>query len=145
MKTLLTTLHSKYIHASLALPSLAAFCAEDCGELLIHEYTVHEPKESLLAQIVATNADVVAFSVYLWNRLVTLELVACLKQVNPDLKIVLGGPETSFEDEDFFARYPVDALICGEGELPLRHLLSAWSGAEQPQPLPGLRFGWQTD
>ncbi|HEY5672254.1 MAG TPA: radical SAM protein [Malonomonas sp.] len=139
MRTLLTTLHSKYIHASLALPCLAAFCAEDCGELLIREYTVHEPKESLLAQIVDCDADVVAFSVYLWNRLATLELVVCLKLVNPELKIVLGGPEISFEDDDFFARHPVDALICGEGELPLRQLLRAWQVGAEPQPFSGLR------
>lgn len=139
MRTLLTTLHSKYIHASLALPCLAAFCAEDCGELLIREYSVHEPKEALLAQIVACEADAVAFSVYLWNRSLTLELVAGLKLINPELKIVLGGPEISFEAEDFFACHPVDALICGEGEIPLRHLLRAWQAGVEPQSLPGLR------
>ena len=145
MRTLLTTLHSKYIHASLALPCLAAYCADGCGELLIREYTVHEPKESLLAQIVATDADVVAFSVYLWNRLVTLELVTCLKQINPDLKIVLGGPEVSFEEPDFFERYPVDALICGEGEIQLRQLLSAWQVRAVPQPISGLRTRQQPE
>ncbi len=140
MRTLLITLHSKYIHASLALPSLAAFCQGDCGELLIREYTVHEPKETLLAQLVALDPDVVAFSVYLWNRIASLELVACLKQIKPELKIVLGGAEVSFEDDGFFLRYPVDALICGEGERPLRHLLSAWQAGEQPTEFPGLRL-----
>lgn len=139
MRTLLTTLHSKYIHASLALPCLAAYCAADCGELLIREYTVHEPKESTLAQIVALRPDVVVFSVYLWNRTAILELVACLRLVAPETRIVLGGPEISFEDETFFSRYPVDALICGEGELPVKHLLSAWSKGREPGPLPGLR------
>ncbi|SHI47781.1 anaerobic magnesium-protoporphyrin IX monomethyl ester cyclase [Malonomonas rubra DSM 5091] len=140
MRTLLTTLHSKYIHASLALPCLAAFCGDDCGELLIREYTVHEPKESLLAKIIACNADVVAFSVYLWNRQLTLELVNCLKLIDPQLKIVLGGSEISFEPDYFFQQHPVDALICGEGELPLRQLLSAWQRGEDPQLIPGLRL-----
>lgn len=140
MRTLLTTLHSKYIHASLALPCLAAFCQGECGELLIREYTVHEPKQTLLARIIALEPDVVAFSVYLWNRVATLELVDCLAQIQPKLKIVLGGPETSFEAADFFSRYPVDALICGEGELPLRQLLQAWQVGEQPAPLAGLRL-----
>ncbi len=139
MRTLLTTLHSKYVHASLALPCLAAFCGDDCGELLIREYTVHEPKESLLAQIISIQPDVVAFSVYLWNRTATLELVDCLKRIAPDLRIVLGGPEISFEGADFFLRYPVDALICGEGELPMKQLLSAWRAGRQPEPCPGLR------
>lgn len=140
MRTLLTTLHSKYIHASLALPYLAAFCQRDCGELLIREYTVHEPKETLLARIVELQPDVVAFSVYLWNRTATLELVTCLRQINPQLKVILGGPEVSFEEDDFFLRHPVDALICGEGELPLHHLLQAWLTSQQPTPLPGLRL-----
>ncbi|MBN1959102.1 MAG: B12-binding domain-containing radical SAM protein [Desulfuromonadales bacterium] len=139
MKTLLTTLHSKYIHASLALPCLAAYCAEDCGEILIKEFSANEPKEALLAQIAACHADVVCFSVYLWNRTLTFELVECLKRINPQMRIVLGGPEVSFEESGFFIRYPVDALICGEGERPLRHLLLAWSAEEQPQFLPGLR------
>lgn len=140
MRTLLTTLHSKYIHASLALPSLVAFCGTDCGELLIREYTVHEPKESLLAQIVSCQPDVVAFSVYLWNRTVTLELVDCLKRIKPQLRVVLGGPEVSFEPEDFFLQHAVDALICGEGELPLRQLLIAWQQGDEPLPVPGLRL-----
>ena len=140
MRILLTTLHSKYIHASLALPSLAAFCQNSCGELLIREYTVHEPKESLLAQIVACQADVVAFSVYLWNRKLTLELVDSLKKINPQLKVVLGGVDVSFEPDEFFQDHPVDALICGEGELPLRQLLSAWQKGVEPSPIAGLRL-----
>lgn len=145
MRTLLTTLHSKYIHASLALPSLAVHCGADYGELLIREYTVHEPKESLLAQILALETDVVAFSVYLWNRVVTLELVACLKQINPSIRIVLGGSDVSFETDDFFARYPVDSLICGEGEIPLRQLLSAWQQGVEPKAVPGLRTRHQPE
>ena len=140
MRTLLTTLHSKYIHASLALPYLASFCRSDCGELLILEQTVHEPKETLLAKIIEQRPDIVAFSVYLWNRLLTLELVNCLKQIDPNLKIVLGGPEISFEPEDFFLRHPIDALICGEGEMPLRHLLQAWQLGGEPTAIPGLRL-----
>ncbi len=139
MRTLLTTLHSKYIHASLALPCLASYCDADCGEILIREYTVNEPKEAVLAQIVACDADVICFSVYLWNRVATLELVDCLKLIEPERKIVLGGPEISFEEDDFFDHYPVDALICGEGEIPLQHLLSAWQKNRSPLPISGLR------
>jgi len=143
MRTLLTTLHSKYIHASLALPCLAAYCRDECGEILIREYTVNEPKEAVLAQIIACDADVVCFSVYLWNRLATLELVDCLKLINSEQKIILGGPEISFEEDDFFDRYPVDALICGEGEIPLRQLLSAWQSRKKPVPIAGLRLSDQ--
>ena len=133
MRTILSTLHSKFIHNSLALPCLAAYCGEDCGEFLIREFTVHEPRESILSQILAEDPDVVAFSVYLWNRRETLDLVDALCVARPELRIILGGPEVSFEGEEIFTRHPgITALIRGEGEEPLRALLSAWQQEQEP-------------
>ncbi len=137
MRTVLTTLHSKFIHNSLALPCLAAYCGNRCGEILIREFTVHEPRESILAQLLAEAPDVVAFSVYLWNRRETLDLVDALKVARPELRIVLGGPEVSFDTEALFIRHPgVTALIRGEGEEPLRTLLSSWHKAQNPGVIP---------
>ncbi|MFO7812973.1 MAG: DUF4080 domain-containing protein, partial [Pelovirga sp.] len=138
MKTLLTTLHSRYIHASLALPYLKAYCQPVCPTIQILELTLNQPKENLLAQIVAADAEIICFSVYLWNRVTTLELVNCLKQINPDYRIILGGPDISFETAEFFHQVPVDAIICGEGELPLRHLLTAWHTGKRPSSFPGV-------
>jgi anaerobic magnesium-protoporphyrin IX monomethyl ester cyclase len=133
MRTILSTLHSKFIHNSLALPCLAAYCGEDSGEFLIREFTVHEPRESILSQILAEAPDVVAFSVYLWNRRETLDLVDALCVARSELRIILGGPEVSFEGEEIFTRHPgITALIRGEGEEPLRALLSAWQQGQQP-------------
>jgi anaerobic magnesium-protoporphyrin IX monomethyl ester cyclase len=142
MRTVLATLHSKFIHPSLALPYLAAFCRQDCGELLIREFTVHEPKESVLAQLLADAPDVVAFSVYLWNRRETLELADALAVARPGLQVVLGGPEVSFDGPELFARHPgIAAIVRGEGEIPLRGLLAAWSRGEEPDGVP--RLAWR--
>jgi len=133
MRILLTTLHSKFIHPSLALPCLAAFCRDLPLELVIREFTVHEPKESVLAALLAEAPEVVAFSVYLWNRRETLELVDALAVARPGLRIVLGGPEVSFDGTDLFQRHPgLTALVRGEGELPLHGLLAAWSTGKEP-------------
>ena len=139
MRTLLTTLHSKFIHPSLALPCLAAYCGADGGELRIREFTVHEPKEQVLAALLAEQPDVIAFSVYLWNRRETLELVDALAVARPGLRLVLGGPEVSFDGPDLFDRHPgLTALIRGEGELPVRALLSAWHHQAEPGVIPRL-------
>lgn len=144
MLTLLVTLHSKYIHASLALPCLAAACGDDCGELRICEFTVHEPKEQVLTALLAPSPDVIAFSVYLWNRAATFELIDALAVVRPDLRIVVGGPEISWSHSELLQRHKnISALIRGEGELPFAALLAAWirkeTGAGVPQTL--LRIG----
>ncbi|MCD6526050.1 MAG: DUF4080 domain-containing protein [Desulfuromonas sp.] len=145
MRTILTTLHSKYIHPSLALPYLAAYCdaAADnaCGELLIREFTLHEPRENILAQLLSENPDVIAFSVYLWNRTTTLELVDAIHCVSPSLRIVLGGPEVSFEDDTIWQRHPgISAIVRGEGEQPLRQLLGMWQQNQAVKPIPRVDF-----
>jgi anaerobic magnesium-protoporphyrin IX monomethyl ester cyclase len=142
MRTTLTTLHSKFIHPSLALPCLAAYCGSDCGDLQIREFTVHEPKENVLAALLAGEPDVTAFSVYLWNRRETLELVDALAVARPELRIVLGGPEVSFDGPELFRQHPgLTALVRGEGEIPLRGLLSAWNRGKEPVQVP--RLAWR--
>ena len=144
MRVLLTTLHSKFIHPSLALPCLAAFCRDLPLALAIREFTVHEPKESILAALLAEAPDMVAFSVYLWNRRETLELVDALAVARPELRIVLGGPEVSFEGADLFHRHPgLTALVRGEGELPLHGLLAAWADGREPEGV--ARLCWRRE
>ena len=110
MRTILATLHSKFIHNSLALPCLVAYCGDDCGELLIREFTMHEPRESVLAMLLEEGPDVIAFSVYLWNRRETLDLVDALSVARPGLRIILGGPEISYDRDEIFSRHP--GLTC---------------------------------
>jgi anaerobic magnesium-protoporphyrin IX monomethyl ester cyclase len=127
MKVLLTTLHAKYSHASLALPCLAAYCGDLHGiDLAIKELTVNEPSGHLLRLLMAEQSDVVAFSCYIWNIELTLRIAANIKKIAPQTRIVLGGPEASFAVFDLMAANPaIDYVIKGEGELPFRHLLEA--------------------
>lgn len=137
MRTILSTLHSKFIHPSLALPCIAAFCGSECGELLIREFTIHEPRENILAAIVAEKPDVVAFSVYIWNRRETLDLIGALAKVRPLLRIVLGGPEVSFDAPEILQNHPgVAAIVRGEGEMPMRQLLGQWLKGQEPWDIP---------
>jgi anaerobic magnesium-protoporphyrin IX monomethyl ester cyclase len=144
MRIVLATLHSKYIHASLALPLLAAYCQDFCDNLLIREFTVHEPKEQVLGALLAEEPEVIAFSVYLWNRRQTLELADALVTAQPGLRVVLGGPEVSFEGPELLQRhFGISALVRGEGELPLRGLLNAWQQGLTPADVP--RLTWRDD
>ncbi len=142
MRIVLATLHSKYIHASLALPLLAAYCQDLCDDQVIREFTVHEPKEQVLGALLAEEPEVIAFSVYLWNRRQTLELADALVTARPGLRIVLGGPEVSFEGPELLEHhFGISALIRGEGELPLRGLLEAWQ--QDRLPVKVTRLTWR--
>lgn len=125
MKILLTTLHSKYSHASLALPCLAACCRDIPNiEMAIREWTVKEPHEHILKLIMAEHADLVAFSCYIWNIEKTLRIVSDIKKISPHKLIVLGGPEVSFGIFELMHDNPaVDFVVKGEGETAFRQLL----------------------
>ncbi|MDD2309788.1 MAG: DUF4080 domain-containing protein [Desulfuromonadaceae bacterium] len=135
MKILLTTLHAKYSHASLALPCLAVYCQDlPEVELAIREWTVNEPREQILRLVMAEAADLVAFSCYIWNIEETLRIVSDLKKVSPHTRIVLGGPEVSFGIFDLMHdNLAIDFVIKGEGEETFRRLLETL--AEAPPPL----------
>ncbi len=125
MKLLLTTLHSRYIHSSLALPAIAASCA-DIPELetIIREQTINERPEKLLVELLDEHADVIAFSCYIWNIEQTLRLTAELKLLHPELYIILGGPEVSYGSNALMAANPhIDAVVHGEGEVTMRRLM----------------------
>jgi radical SAM superfamily enzyme YgiQ (UPF0313 family) len=62
-------------------------------------------------------ADIVGFSTYVWNNNVSLETARRLKQANPDVLIVFGGPQVPDKAEDFLRKHPFIDIAChGEGE-----------------------------
>jgi anaerobic magnesium-protoporphyrin IX monomethyl ester cyclase len=127
MKIVLTTLHAKYVHASLALPYLSAACAGlDGVTAVIREFTVNEPPDLVLRRLVAEGADLVAFSCYIWNIEPTLRLASDLKKVAPNTFIVLGGPEASFGCFELLEQNPaIGCIVRGEGEETFRELVAA--------------------
>ena len=67
---------------------------------------------------------VVGFSCYMWNRRYNLKLAERVKQLNPLVVIVFGGPEMEIEKIDFFERYPfIDAHVLQEGEITFKSIL----------------------
>ena len=131
MRILLTTLHAKYSHASLALPCLAVSCRDLPGvSAVIREYTINEPHDQLVRQVVSEQSDLMAFSCYIWNIEKTLRIISDIKKISPKIRIVLGGPEVSFGVFELMHDNPaIDFVVKGEGELVFRSLVEAVSVA----------------
>ncbi|MHC1697419.1 MAG: DUF4080 domain-containing protein [Geobacteraceae bacterium] len=126
MKILLTTLHAKYIHASLALPYLKAVTTEIPGnQSVIREFTINESRSVILREIIAEEADLVAFSCYIWNIELITKIAADLKKVRPGTLLVAGGPEVSYSAQEFLQENcAFDYVICGEGEISWQEFLA---------------------
>ena len=124
MKVVLTTLNAKYVHASLALRYLEKYCRQEVAEMIVQEYTINHTLESITASLYKTKADVFAFSCYIWNVGMTLEIAQRLKMVNPKCLIILGGPEVSYDADNILQKHAfIDYIILGEGEQTLQQLL----------------------
>ncbi|MGA7935729.1 MAG: B12-binding domain-containing radical SAM protein [Kovacikia sp.] len=60
---------------------------------------------------------IVAFSTYVWNIKISLEIARRLKQENPEILIVFGGPQVPDRAEAFLRQHPFIDLAChNEGE-----------------------------
>src|SRR5690554_5877788 len=103
MKVHLTTFNAKYIHTSLALRWLYVVNKERF-DLSFSEQTVKEGATGIAENIIAGGYDVVGISVSIWNVERSRELAGTLKKHNPDIIIILGGPEVSHEPT-FFLDY----------------------------------------
>ncbi len=67
---------------------------------------------------------IVAFSNYIWNKSYNYQLAIKIKEINPSVLIIFGGPETPISKNDFFQIYPfIDVVIKKEGEIVFFNLL----------------------
>ncbi len=109
----IATLNAKFIHSSLSLRYLRN-AARRAGfqNVWIQEFIIYQPVWKIAAEILKRKPDILGLSIYIWNRKQSFELLEYLQKQSPDLKIVLGGPEVSFEPE-LPSNY---TLIAGEGE-----------------------------
>lgn len=128
MKVVLSTLNAKFIHTSLALRCLKAY-SEHQFDIEIAEYTIKDPAMNIVSDLYSKNPDVVGFSCYIWNIEETITVVNMLRKIKPELRIVLGGPEVSYDTGYWMERLAdVDFIVMGEGEETFHHLLTEIEG-----------------
>lgn len=126
-RVLLSTLNAKYIHLNLAIRILYDL-NKDKADLDFHEFTIkNDPIE--IAQY-CIQYDVVCFSCYIWNITQTLKVAEAIKWLSPTIKILLGGPEVSYEWEPVIANDHIDYIITGEGEIPFEKFVSHYPTLE---------------
>lgn len=125
MKFLLVGINAKYIHSNPAIASLRSYAGEafaDCTECV--EYTINNLREDILSGIYGHQPDYIGLSVYIWNVAIIRNLLSDIGRVLPKTKIFLGGPEVSFNPEEYLLHYPnVAGVMIGEGEATFRELL----------------------
>jgi len=113
----LTTLNAKYIHAAFGLRYLLANLGELKPRACLLEFDINQRPLDIVEVLLARNPKIIGFGVYIWNVEPTTEVIAAIKRVRPDIKIILGGPEVSYETEEQGIVRLADHVITGEADL----------------------------
>lgn len=122
MDIVFSTFNARYSHTALALRCLRANLGELRDRSVIIEFDNRLLPQAAAEKLLACNPKLVLFSVYIWNLTLVTETAAILRAACPDLKIIIGGPEVSYEYEEQSLFQICDHLICGEGEIAAAEL-----------------------
>ncbi|MBN2796250.1 MAG: DUF4080 domain-containing protein [Clostridia bacterium] len=141
MKYLLTTLNAKFSHSSLAIRYLKKYCEGHAFEPEIMEFTINQHVDDIVRQIMMHHYDVVIFSSYIWNYEMSLKIAEDLKTINPEIKIVFGGPEVSYDPINLLEQHHfIDIIMFGEGERTYFELMSALDENKSLEAIKGIAY-----
>jgi radical SAM superfamily enzyme YgiQ (UPF0313 family) len=141
MTILLSTLNARYAHASLGLRYLLANMGELQGQTSLHEFVIGAKTTEVVERVLAHNPRIVGFGIYIWNVEETTRVVAMLKRVAPEVTIVLGGPEVSYETGEQEIVKLADYVVTGWGDVTFPQLCRQILNG--PQPLMKVHVGVQ--
>jgi len=128
MKVLVIGINSKFIHPNVAIRYLKA---NSSFNIDIAEYTIKDDANLIIENIIKESPSVLAFSCYIWNINIVKKIAEIIKSYNEDIKIVFGGPETSYEYEDYLIDRIADYIVINEGEIAFDKLLKYFVGNYQ--------------
>lgn len=143
MKILIVSLHVRHSPQAVALAAgnlRAALPKKLQRETRLIDFTLQQKTSDILASIIEEDADLIAFSLYLWNRKTVLLLARELKKLKRAPFILLGGPEASADSQRLLATGDIDAILRGEGEESFALLADALAEGKNGQGIPGLQF-----
>jgi len=122
-------------HFSLAHGYLKAYAEKDQfirenASIQIIDFDVDKNDiRQVLYYLAKEHPFMVAFSCYCWSINKILELSRYLKQLIPDIKIILGGPEVGPAPVKYLQENPfLDVIVKGEGEVTFKEVLSSFLG-----------------
>lgn len=121
----LATLNAKFIHAAFGLRYLMANLGELRSRAVLAEFDINQRPLEIVERILAQQPRIVGLGVYIWNAREAAEVVALLKRVQPQVFVILGGPEVSYETDQQAITRLADCVVTGEADLKFAEVCRA--------------------
>lgn len=119
---ILSTLNARYIHASLGLRYLYANMGGLLERTELKEFTLDQRPEDIVELLLAADIRIIGFGVYIWNVSQTTEVIRLIKVIRPDITIVIGGPEVSYETGEQAIAALADFIVTGAADTAFAEL-----------------------
>lgn len=80
---------------------------------------------TIVQKIIDEEVDILCLSIYIWNRNQYLDIAKKVKEINPNIIIIAGGPELdAHKNKNFWESHKqLDYVVYGDGELAFKILL----------------------
>jgi len=132
----LSTLNAKFIHAAFGLRYLFANLGDLQSRARIVEFDINQKPLDIAEILLAQNPKIIGLGIYIWNVAEATEVIAAIKRVRPEIKIILGGPEVSYETESQQIVQLADHVITGEADLKFAEVCGELLNGRAGSPLP---------
>src|SRR5688572_20413206 len=128
----LSTLNAKYIHAAFGLRYLLANLGELQERACIVEFDLQQRASDIAEVLLARKPKIIGLGVYIWNAQLSGEVVQVVKRIAPEVLVILGGPEVSYESEQQTICQAADYVITGEADLKFAEVCGALLSGGRP-------------
>lgn len=96
--------------------------------------------QELKEKIIQENPDVIGITTMTFTLIDVIKTAQLTKQINPAIKVILGGPHVNIYPQETINLKEIDFLVFGEGEEPLKELLDNLNQKEKLSQIKGIVF-----
>lgn len=84
--------------------------------------------------------DIVGISCFTNERANSFKLAEICKNINPDIKVIMGGPHATFLSDQIISNFPVDFIVRNEGEVTILELIKTLEKGKNLKNVLGITF-----
>ena len=129
----LTTINARFVHAALGLRYLRANMGMLHESTRIREFVLGDRAADIAERLLVDAPRIIGFGVYIWNVEETARVIAILKCVAPEIVIIAGGPEVSYETAEQRVCALADYVVTGWGDVTFPQLCADIVAGRAPE------------
>ncbi len=120
------------MHTAFGLRYLYANLGDLQPQAKIVEFTIQEQVINIVEKLLSFNPKIICFSAYIWNIAELGNIIPIIREIAPDVKLIMGGPEVSHAPDIPAVCELVDYVVSGPGEHSLPELCSQLLANKKP-------------